>query len=315
MVSSRFFALIFLSLLCSPDGAQAGSAKCEDLKSQTASVTVGFSYGAVGQITPALPRAQNDAQRFFKIGQTVSGDAKILRDADLKSGQNPKAAFLAALKAQIGDKKYVNFNYTGHGTHTKDGEYAIVLPGIPYEDARYCKNLSDCPASEKYMVTSSELKEVFAGKKVFGFNDSCESGALDLGPDSMMMNATQGKEEASDVNSFSKQLESDLSGDKSCSYDLDHDGDISLGELARKFPYEKAGSESLQGLDARWGQKRSLVYGKDEGGIAAKQTPTRTGARGAEWSSCIKLKTTPESCPGGATRDGSPAGKNAGSRR
>lgn len=107
-------------------------------------------------------------------------------------------------------KKRIGETVANQGHVLRDGEYGIALPSIPQDLAKKCAGsafrdpeqvghrdkindkpvkpqLADCSEIKNHMVSQSELREIFGDRKVFGFADSCHSGDLDLGENSMMM--------------------------------------------------------------------------------------------------------------------------------
>lgn len=287
-------------------GSTAGAQTCASLHEKTVSISMGFDYAGSG--IPALPGAARDREYYARtVGEHVAYQARRLTDQDAKAG---KAALLGRLKQMVAGKDYVNFNYTGHGFITRDGEFGIALPTMPKDLVQKCigksvRNLSqtertagpislptgpaECSKLDEHMIKQSELREIFGQKKVFGFADTCHSGGLDLGPNSMMLMASQRNQEAAEVEEravgkFTESVARDL---LTCRSDRDKNGSVSLGEVAARMTYVNNAVNPFGEIK----NSQTPVFGSmsrlDERG--QRQNPVRTGARGTSWASCVQL--------------------------
>lgn len=275
---------------------------CAPIRNKVVSISIGFNYKGDAI---HLPGSGTDAEYYKKrIGETVANQGHVLRDGDAPD----KKSFLNRLRELVKGKEYVNFNFAGHGFISSDGEYGIALPSIPQDLAKKCAGsafrdpeqvghrdkindkpvkpqLADCSEIKNHMVSQSELREIFGDRKVFGFADSCHSGDLDLGENSMMMVASRRNELASEIRgdqrgAFTAALDKRL---LNCNSDEDKDGFLSLGEVAKRMTHVKA-----TGRQAFLGYTRNGPMGvmRTDGNV---QRPGRTGAMGTSWASCVML--------------------------
>lgn len=196
---------------------------------QTASVSVGFNYQ--GEAV-ALENTQDDAKFYISQFSANASTWSFVTDARVKG--KGKDAFLKYLKQKMSNKKNIIFSYAGHGLIDAEGNWAMLLPGMPDRYINECpttvgildspsdpvargltntdvipsrqQRLNSVPASEKgcyqkispYLVSDQDLKKVFAGKNVLFFNDSCYSGAADFGKNVTTVSAALANEKSFD---------------------------------------------------------------------------------------------------------------------
>lgn len=286
------------------------------LKTRTLSITLGIDVGAESPSLPRLAGVQKDGDFYQSLGKHWAARSVLVSEETLTRLHANKQTVVESLKKSVASAAFVNFNYVGHGVLTPEGEWAMILPGMPPDLMRACgadfksvpslKNvLADsakpkakqfspaCAGVEDYLVRSSDLKRAFAGKKIFGFNDSCHAGGLDLGSESLMIDSSRTQQVAQDQSGLRNYLEKLTSK-------TSHSNVKSFKNLADLFPDSRP-SLARSGLASA--TKRCLsgaVVTRVPGGQdcplpieatrgQALEMPVKTGGRGEPWSSCFEF--------------------------
>ena len=288
-----------------------------DMRAKTVSITLGLDIGEMNAGFSPLRGVQDDANYYKELSDSFAS-RKALVSADLLNSMHAnKQTFLASMQKTIGNAQYVNFNYVGHAVQTANCEWAFVLPSAPSVLMQSCSSLfkSDpstkcakaaprkpsvkCSELDQYIVTASDLKAVFAGKKVFGINDSCFSGAADFGADSYMVNSARGSQGAHDQFGFSQYLKKVALSPYGCALDKNHDGQINFAEFANSLkPQQATGKKRcFIGSIAFTVATGNCPDGTSNQSLGQEQDPTVTGKSG-DWAQCFLLSTGSQCQPG-----------------
>ncbi len=308
-----------LVVICGLESVAAQPACKPQQRQETVSLNLAFNQGRVNRGFVDLNNVAEDARTQKQLSQIWSARSFEMNEQTPFQTMMEKKELLAILTKNIGSAKYVNFNYSGHGILLADGEWAIPLPAMPPSllakcrgdirlendkaNARKAKSWSPgCEGLEKYVVRSSDLRKAFAGKKVFGLNDSCFSGGLDLGPNSSMLNSA-GRDQISDDSANITRLS----------------GEVAKRECVPLGSNQPKTFDDLQGLFLTANGGKQLPVDKIEQLICASpvsrtcksqfitttdQLANVTGNReqNSSWTSCYPLsKAMPPACQSGTT--------------
>lgn len=284
----------------------------EDLSKKIISINIGFNYAD-------LVGTQNDILFYKKLAKNFTSNSKDINNFNKEV--ITKSGFLAQLKEAAQEADIINLNYAGHGIVNSHGEFSIVLPGdyskcfksegqyrgLGRIDSRPQSIIAPLPPlsadCEKFLVSVKDLQSIFKGKKVFGFIDSCFSGAINVGDRSNVLYSSQSNQVSNGDGAggaFTKYVQKVIE-EKACKIDFDKDGQLSLEELTSEFPpvwlklNESAGIQS----STAQGSQRGLGRQKQESEPVnlnqnVTQNPGSTGF--GDWTKCIFMNSSNPRC-------------------
>lgn len=304
-MKSCLFILILQTALFSY--AANNTCNKDQLSKKIVSINIGFNY-------IDLVGTQRDIIFYKQLAKNYTSNSK-----DINNFNNEiitKSGFIAQLKQAVQEGEIINLNYSGHGAVNKAGEFSIVLPGDHSKcfkstgNYRGLARIESRPQSltvplaeinaecDQLLVSVKELQPIFKGKKVFGFIDSCFSGAINVGDRSNVLYSSQRTQvSAGDASGgeFTKYVQKVIE-EKSCKIDFDKDGQLSLEELTSEFPpvwLSFAGVASIKSPNPQPLQKG--LARQETGPVNLKsQNPGSTGF--GDWTKCIFMNSSNPSC-------------------
>ena len=255
---------------------------CKDIDPQSVvSVSLAFQYRSSEGASPLHLAPLGDQARHEQFGVKGIPRVSSLKINDSYFSTGTKQQFLESLRDRLRGKKYVHFNFAGHGM-VIDGKMHLLLPTVPAQfknclrrnekspwEVEYIEvNLNinpECAGIKEHTISDAELRGVFGDRMVTGIVDACHSGAFDLGQNSSMLLSSQAYELSKQDRTggrftnflFKTAIEScenDLNGDQALSlYEMAHAANDKLNNSLVSF-YDSASYEadaSLQGIRNR----------------------------------------------------------------
>lgn len=248
-----------------------------DIKSKTASISIGFNYTG----NSALNGPQDDAKFFAKdVGASLSDDPQLMTDTYLNG--RGKEIFLNHLKKMVKGKDPIVFAYSGHGTN-ENGTWSMVLLGYENCKTGAPEHIERCV--QQFLVSDTELQNVFGNKKVLMFNDSCFSGGGKFGPNVTHVSSSMSDQTSLDLinkkrdnemawyeklfsatphnGAFTQRIQNQFG---ECAWDSNGDGHMNALELTQRYAVYKYGVTSKKRkpqpktMDALSGISGARVY-------------------------------------------------------